>query len=80
MFFLQINIVDKMAKEEGKDVNAFLKQQPFAKPGNLFVCLFAYFILLFACLFVCSLARLFVYLLACLLSLLGGYCFFLSVI
>ena len=33
-FFLQVTVIKNLAQEEGKDTKAFLKQQPFAKPGN----------------------------------------------
>lgn len=32
-FFLQVTVIKNLAQEEGKDAKAFLKQQPFAKPG-----------------------------------------------
>jgi hypothetical protein len=35
LFLLQINVVIKMAEDDGKDVGVFLKQQPFAKPGTI---------------------------------------------
>ncbi|XP_020896480.1 conserved oligomeric Golgi complex subunit 3 [Exaiptasia diaphana] len=31
----KVDVVVKMAEEEGKDIKAFLKQQPFAKPENV---------------------------------------------
>ena len=33
-FFLQVTVIKNLAQEEGKDTKAFLKQQPFAKPGD----------------------------------------------
>lgn len=33
-FFLQVTVIQNLAQEEGKDTKAFLKQQPFAKPGD----------------------------------------------
>ena len=33
-FSLQVTVIKNLAQEEGKDTKAFLKQQPFAKPGN----------------------------------------------
>lgn len=32
---LQVTVIKNLAEEEKKDANAFLKQQPFAKPGNI---------------------------------------------
>ena len=31
---LQVTVIKNLAEEEKKDAKAFLKQQPFAKPGN----------------------------------------------
>lgn len=33
-FSLQVTVIKNLAQEEGKDTKAFLKQQPFAKPGD----------------------------------------------
>ena len=30
----QVNVITKLADEEGKNPKAFLRQQPFAKPGE----------------------------------------------
>jgi len=32
---LQVTVIKNLAEEEKKDTKAFLKQQPFAKPGNI---------------------------------------------
>lgn len=32
---LQVTVIKNLAEEEKKDAKAFLKQQPFAKPGNI---------------------------------------------
>ena len=37
VFLDQVTVIKNLAKEEGKDPNSFLKQQPFAKPGESFV-------------------------------------------
>ena len=34
IFPLQVIVIKNLAQEEGKDTKAFLKQQPFAKPGD----------------------------------------------
>ena len=31
---MQVTVIKNLAQEEGKDTKAFLKQQPFAKPGD----------------------------------------------
>ena len=33
----QVTVIKNLAEEEGKDSKAFLKQQPFAKPGEIFI-------------------------------------------
>lgn len=34
--FLQVTVIKNLAEEEKKDTKAFLKQQPFAKPGDIY--------------------------------------------
>ena len=34
VLFLQVTVIKNLAEEEKKDAKAFLKQQPFAKPGT----------------------------------------------
>ena len=36
ILFLQITVIKNLAEEEKKDTKAFLKQQPFAKPGDIY--------------------------------------------
>ena len=36
LVYVQVEVIMKLAEDEGKDAKTFLKQQPFARPGELF--------------------------------------------